>query len=97
MFIFHQHRYKACGAFIIIINRFRTYPAAAAAVSTDGADEPVDHLESTQTDLNQTSDQQDAEQGQMPCDDITRTRTFIPQRSIGQVVSERKKPGDVLM
>lgn len=65
-------------------------PAAAAAVSTDGADEPVDHLEGAQTDLNQTSDQQDWEQGQMPRDDITRTGTFLPQRTVGQVVSVDK-------
>lgn len=59
----------------LLLLELAPYPTTATAVSTDGADETVDHLESAQTDLNQTSHQQDAEQGQMPCDDVARTLT----------------------
>jgi len=64
------------------------YPAAAAAVPADGADQPVDHLEGAQADLDQAGYQQDAEQGQVPRDDVPRARAHIPQCVVGQVVSE---------
>lgn len=63
------------------------YPAASAAVSTDGPDEAVDGLEGTQSHLHQAHDQDHAEQSHMPRHHSLRSHTQFPRSMVGHILS----------
>lgn len=61
--------------------------ATAPAVSTEGSQETVDHLDGTENHLDPSDDQQNGEEGQIPGDHITGFLALVPQGLVIKVIS----------
>lgn len=67
------------------------YPTAATtlAVSTQGPQEAVDHLDGTDNYLDRPYDQQDGEEGQIPGNHVARLLALAPYVRVPEVISVR--------
>lgn len=61
--------------------------AAALAVSTEGSQQTVDHLDGTENHLDPSNDQQNGEEGQIPGDHITGLFALDPQGLVIKVIT----------
>lgn len=70
-------------------SRILTYPAAATAlaVSTEGSQEAIDHLDGTENHLDASNDQQDGEEGQIPGDHILGLYALAPQGLVVKIIT----------
>lgn len=70
-------------------NRVLTYPTAATAlaVSAEGSQEAIDHLDGTEHHLDQSDDQQDGEEGQIPGDHILGLCALVPQGLVVKIIT----------
>lgn len=65
-----------------------TYPTAATtlAVTTEGPQEAIDHLDGAENHLDSSYDQQDGEEGQIPGNHIDRLFALFPQGFITEII-----------
>lgn len=70
-------------------NRILTYPTAATAlaISAEGSQEAIDHLDGTEHHLDQSDDQQDGEEGEVPGDHILGLYALAPQGLVIKIIT----------
>lgn len=70
-------------------DRILTYPAAATAlaVSTEGPQEAIDHLDGTENHLDASNDQQNGEEGQIPGHHILGLCALAPQGLVIKIIT----------
>lgn len=61
--------------------------ATALAVSTEGSQEAIDHLNGTENHLDHSDDQQNGEESQIPRDHITGLTALFPQGLITKIIA----------